>query len=207
MISIVTQRWKAIRLARAAQNMVLPLLSSSCCLIQLLINAMVGAGGCAGFNTILGPVRPIFLALLVGLNILTGASVQQSFWRYTLALMPEGVQLWNELAKRRWHNTVMRGEAGTPKLRASILIDIPTMGCVACINKIDAKLRNCAPSNVIEASSWLEKDKKGGSARLDVFAENEEDLQSLSHTIVKTIDGAGFEGSSVTELRILPGNE
>ncbi|KAL3928784.1 MAG: hypothetical protein SGARI_004937 [Bacillariaceae sp.] len=216
-INIVSHQWKATRLAGATQNMVLPLLSSSCCLVQLLINAMVGAGGCAGFNTILGPVRPIFLALLVGLNILTRASLKQSLWRFALALMPEGVQLWNELAKRQWHNKVLReeaklqnsafGEAGTPRLRASIFLEIPTMGCVACINKIDSSLRGCAPSQVIEARSWLEKDKKGGGARLDVFAETEDDLQLLSQSIVKSIDGAGFEGSIVTDIQILPADK
>jgi copper chaperone CopZ len=215
--SIVSRQWRATRLASATQNLVLPLLSSSCCLLQLLINAMVGAGGCAGFNTVLGPVRPFFLALLVGLNALTGASMQQSFWRYVFAMMPEGVHFWNEFAKHRWRNRVMEeetnrhstnltGQAVTskPRLRATMLVDIPTMGCVACINKIDSSLRNCAPNQIVEASSWLQKDKKGGNARLEVFAESEEELQMLSNTVVKTIDDAGFEGSVVTDLQVFP---
>eukprot|EP00618_Florenciella_parvula_P032361 CAMPEP_0119500150 /NCGR_PEP_ID=MMETSP1344-20130328/22375_1 /TAXON_ID=236787 /ORGANISM="Florenciella parvula, Strain CCMP2471" /LENGTH=348 /DNA_ID=CAMNT_0007536205 /DNA_START=1 /DNA_END=1044 /DNA_ORIENTATION=+ len=41
----------------------LSLLSSSCCVIQLLLNSL--SLGCAGFNTVLGPVRPAFLALTV----------------------------------------------------------------------------------------------------------------------------------------------
>jgi hypothetical protein len=37
-------------------GLVLPLLSSSCCAIQLIINAVSGLG-CAGFNTVLGETR------------------------------------------------------------------------------------------------------------------------------------------------------
>ena len=39
----------------------LGLLSSSCCALQLLLNAL--SFGCAGFNTVLGPIRPITLAV------------------------------------------------------------------------------------------------------------------------------------------------
>ena len=46
------------------------LLSSSCCLLQLLLNLM--SVGCAGFNTVLGPLRPFFLALSFGSFALGG---------------------------------------------------------------------------------------------------------------------------------------
>ena len=42
-------RWQSV----LSSSIVLPLLSSSCCAIQLLINALSG-WGCAGFNTFLG---------------------------------------------------------------------------------------------------------------------------------------------------------
>ncbi|KAL3906786.1 MAG: hypothetical protein SGILL_009134 [Bacillariaceae sp.] len=81
------------------------------------------------------------------------------------------------------------------------------MGCVACINKIDSSLRSCTddtPSQqIVEASSWL-LEGKGGSARLDVFIESEDDLDTLSQKVVNAIEGAGFDGSIVTDLRILP---
>ncbi|KAG7363285.1 hypothetical protein IV203_026645 [Nitzschia inconspicua] len=211
---VVTQQWKGIsaafpllssRLATsAAPNVVLPLLSSSCCLLQLLINVMVGAGGCAGFNSILGPVRPLFLAILVSLNLHTGASLRQSLFRYSLALMPEGVHYWNEYRKRQWTLTAERAEAtlDRPRVRATIMVDIPTMGCVACINKIESSLRNCAPDSILTASSWLEKDRKGGCAKLEVHVDSESDLMVLSQTVVDTIEGAGFQDSTVTSLEI-----
>merc|ERR1719161_3498711 len=37
---------------------ILGLLSSACCLLQVILNAF--ALGCAGFNTYLGPLRPSF---------------------------------------------------------------------------------------------------------------------------------------------------
>ena len=47
------------------RDFLLPLLSSACCGVQLLINALVGAGGCAGFNKWLGPLRPYFLGAML----------------------------------------------------------------------------------------------------------------------------------------------
>jgi copper chaperone CopZ len=212
---MMTQQWKALSAtfpallsnrvaATAAPNMVLPLLSSSCCLIQLLINVLVGAGGCAGFNTVLGPVRPLFLAMLVSLNIFTGASLRQSLWRYSIALMPEGVHFWNELRKRQWRNRVesTANSADQSRIRATVMVDIPTMGCVACINKIESSLRACAPNNVLTASSWLEEDRKGGCAKLDVYVDSEDDLKALSQTVVDAIERAGFQDSVVTATEI-----
>ena len=45
----------------------LGLLSSSCCVLQLLLNAM--SFGCAGFNTVLGPVRPQMMAVTISLQL------------------------------------------------------------------------------------------------------------------------------------------
>ena len=45
---------------RAGWWTLLSLLSSSCCVIQLALNML--SVGCAGFNSILGPARPFFLA-------------------------------------------------------------------------------------------------------------------------------------------------
>ncbi|CAD7974881.1 unnamed protein product [Amoebophrya sp. A25] len=48
---------------RLAWYSLLSLLSSACCAFQLLLNAF--SVGCAGFNTVLGPVRPFFLAITI----------------------------------------------------------------------------------------------------------------------------------------------
>ena len=198
-------------------NFLLPLLSSSCCLLQLLINVFVGAGGCAGFNTVLGPVRPHLLAILVFLNILTGANVRQVLLRFSLALLPEIVNFWNTHAKKRWQQQQKRtmkqqeqqrneNSSSSTMTRAIMMLDIPTMGCVACINKIEGRLRQCSSLmdiNIVSATSWLENDRKGGSARVEVIANSQKELEDVSRMVVETIEGAGFEGSTISHLQIL----
>lgn len=44
----------------------LGLLSSSCCVLQLALNML--SIGCAGFNTILGPIRPQMIAITLTLQ-------------------------------------------------------------------------------------------------------------------------------------------
>ncbi|CAD7925268.1 unnamed protein product [Amoebophrya sp. A120] len=53
----------------------LPLLSSACCAFQLLLNAF--SIGCAGFNTVLGPVRPFFLAITILSQVLMWYSIEK----------------------------------------------------------------------------------------------------------------------------------
>ena len=91
-------------------NILLPLLSSSCCAIQLAFNAVsvfVGAGvGCVGFNSILGPIRPYLLAVMMVYNTTTtinsNNALLQLLFRYSIAFMPELVYWWNELLRSRW---------------------------------------------------------------------------------------------------------
>lgn len=53
--SFVLERYNSSH-CHSPMGLVLPLLSSSCCAIQLIINAVSGLG-CAGFNTVLGEAR------------------------------------------------------------------------------------------------------------------------------------------------------
>lgn len=204
-------RFLAVPRMVSFQNLVLPLLSSSCCLLQLFINMLVGAGGCAGFNTILGPVRPYLLAFLAYLNIVTGAGIRQSVLRYGIALMPEGISFWNEYTNSQWRKSLSTsavvtssGTSNTTEhlLRATMVVDIPAMGCVACINKIESNLRQCAPTKIVDATSWLQADRKGGLARVDFYAESEADLSSMTRRVVDVIEGAGFQGTTVAKIEI-----
>ena len=195
-------------------NFLLPMLSSSCCLLQLLINVFVGAGGCAGFNTLLGPVRPYFLSMLVFLNAVTGgANIKQLLLRFTLALLPEGVYFWNSHATKRWQQKRIENmkkqeqNSSSSMIRATMIVEIPTMGCVACINKIESKLRQCdSTDKIVSATSWLENDRKGGSAKVDVIVDSEEELDEVKRMVVTTIESAGFEGSTISNLQITAGD-
>jgi copper chaperone CopZ len=201
-------------------NFLLPLLSSSCCLVQLLINVFVGAGGCAGFNSILGPVRPFFLAIFIYLNAITGGgNISNAMFRFSVAFLPEIVYFRNAYATTLWTRRVeiikQQQQQEDPNrsslqqmIRASMTVNIPTMGCVACINKIESTLRNCAPADsIISVSAWLENDRKGGSAKVDVTVNSQEELDDLSRMVVKTIEGVGFQGSTISNVQILSDSE
>lgn len=53
----------------------LPLFASACCAGQVLLNIAFAGAGCAGFNKCFGPLRPLFIAVLI-------QSTYSSFMRY-----------------------------------------------------------------------------------------------------------------------------
>jgi hypothetical protein len=155
---------------------------------------------------VLGPVRPFFLAFLAMLNLFTGATLRQSSYRYAIAMMPEGVFFLNQILKGHWHHRTMQNLSpdNNARIRAKVLVDIPSMGCTACINKIESSLRSTALSSknqVIGASSWLESDRKGGSAQVDFYADSQDDVDAFVQAIVDVIKGAGFEGSTIANIK------
>lgn len=186
-------------------NYILPLLSSSCCLLQLLINIFVGSSGCAGFNTILGPYRPYLLSFLAFLNLISRPRLGRALLRGSIAFLPEAVHFWNRLRSSQWrknHGTNVDPKS-TGLIRATIHVDIPTMGCTACINKIESSLRKCAPDYVVGATSWLDPNRpKGGLAKVETAMESEDDVNSLTETIMQAIKGAGFGGSKISAVEI-----
>jgi hypothetical protein len=145
-------------------KLLLPLLASSCCMIQLLMNII--AGGCAGFNTSLGPYRPFSLSLLIFLTIIRFPYVP--IWihaiRWFVSLMPEMVhfynyskqskymsnaisslvstavkdgdyQLYNKNSRTYSPNDVSSSDNNNHHI-VTTKFKIPSMGCVACINKL-----------------------------------------------------------------------
>ena len=147
------------------------LASSSCCALQLLLNATL-AIGCAGFNTVLGPPRPAFLALAVVL--------QCHLWRAALAatpprlaqaaaatalctalsLLPEALHWW---VHRRDGWRTGGGEA--------VSLQVGGMGCTACTQKVLSALEavdgvdNCEvdlPAGV----AWLRLGPRADAATL-----------------------------------------
>ncbi len=189
-------------LAGSFPNLFLPLLSSSCCLVQLMINALVGAGGCAGFNTVLGPVRPVFLSLLAYLSWSTRPSLPKATLRISLALLPEMVDLFNRWLAYFWRKR-LETSVDAQKIMAMVEIEIPTMGCVACINKIDNSLRQSAPLNIVDATSRLDAQKeKGGRATVHMAVNSQEELDAINEAILKSINAAGFSGSRVIDCRV-----
>lgn len=199
------------RPSTATYNIILPLLSSSCCAIQLLMNALTG-WGCAGFNSYLGPIRPIVLPLLL-VSTWKLMSYQSHGWTvvsFTLAFLPELVAVWNMFRTRRWQrnhidkkacDTVEMSSLTLPSssngIEAKLTLNIPTMGCVACVNQVDASIRGCnsASAHIKEEMSWLTDSaggRKGGSAELIIRGRTNEEVNYIVEDVVAAVNDAGF---------------
>jgi hypothetical protein len=196
-------------LATIFPNVVLPLLSSACCLIQILLNFLVG--GCAGFNSFFGPVRPYFLSLLGYLTFVSNPKVSVSFLRFSIALLPELLHFWNRYARFQWRRgatTISSSKSAaaaeeSPVIKATIQLNVPSMGCVACINKIDNSIRQAAPKNIEDSTSWLEPSRtKGGRCTVKLSVGSKEELDALTQLIINAIEGAGFGGCKLDSVEV-----
>ncbi|CAJ1940252.1 unnamed protein product [Cylindrotheca closterium] len=213
-------------------SFLLSLLASSCCLIQMIANVLISTVGCLGLNTALGPVRPYFFSLLLYVNALTikkGLStIPQMVMRTIIALLPEGLHLWTNYRNKRYQsiNTEVGVEAGdvSATVESSINssngsfskevsndrsinmvmeLDVPTMGCVACINKIDRLLRqsqeqSTESNKVRSVSSILDAEKaKGGKAVVKLSVGSTEEAEKIGNSLVEQLDKLGFPGASI----------
>merc|ERR1719321_807856 len=125
------------------------LFSSSCCAIQLVLN--VFNIGCAGFNTVLGPWRPVFLGLTATLQIAVWAHVYLNphMWymaavgslvAFSLSFLPEFLHLFSV------------SHALPTAQDESLLLHVDGMGCAACTSAVrsictaDDRVLGCAIS-------------------------------------------------------------
>lgn len=204
---------------RWVQNWILPLLASSCCLLQLALNVV--SVGCSGFNSYLGPIRPYFLSLFL-LLFTSDLSRKSIVWsttltRVTVVISPELVHLFNSWRSQRRVADLLQSTDitttnlkdstvanGPQAIRATVQLEIPTMGCVACINTIDGTLQRQTSlrAQVVRAASALHPlGRKGGSATVEVVAEGEQALTEMIRQLQEATDRIGFEGASVTSIR------
>ena len=123
----------------------LGLLSSSCCALQLLLN--VFSFGCAGFNTLLGPLRPYLLAITAALQAsvwhaalrgrgasLVSSAVGGTLLCLALAFLPEVIEL-----RVKYGRSVLAAvdEASSDDV---CVVRVGGMGCTACTLKVQAAL-------------------------------------------------------------------
>ena len=170
----------------------LGLLSSSCCVLQLLLNAL--SVGCAGFNTVLGPLRPLMLAVTV--------SLQASMWRVALTGRREGLLLNAagataltgvlSLLPELLHLYIHRNDEAkrcAPADGAEMCFRVEGMGCTACTAKVQKTVE--ALPGVAGCRVQLE----GGEARvrLDEMAVADARMAAaLQRSVATALQQVGF---------------
>jgi copper chaperone CopZ len=209
----------------------LPLLASSCCMIQLLLNILIVGGGCAGWNTILGPLRPYFFGFWLSTMttgsspIVVGMPIQQQkqSWillSWILACMPELVHIWNTIIRLRIdipssQATIRNKKNVNEDNETDVTIHIPGMGCVACIANVQGTILKKV-SNVSQCQVWLNEDtiksRVGGMARVRIkYDDMKQDPQNVhdartnkEQELLEAIQSAGFPDCYFVDTRILP---
>ena len=198
-------------------NLLLPLAASACCLLQLGLNAL--ALGCGGFNKVLGPFRPYFLALLVVTSLQPNQrrSSLALVGRTTVALLPEALDWFN---RRPVHvdlspyvspsnivgnsnapsksRDLQQPEAEKPVVAVvdEVTMEIPTMGCTGCIHAVNGALR--AVPGVLQAQSQLYP-FGGGSATVLLSTGDETPKTKANHSpLLLAVKQAGFEGATIS---------
>lgn len=204
--SIIATKLRGLSLSTPGslyQNLVLPLAASACCMLQLGLNLL--SVGCAGWNSYLGPVRPYFLGILLMANIRHRPAASTLLWRSSVALLPEIVFLyntWQQTSQKRNAETMQQLDLQEGMEQFVMELDIPTMGCVACINAIDARLRRIP--GVVQVSSALKPlGATGGSAQVVVSTN---DATAMTNSIIEVVADAGFDGATLTSMRTITGS-
>ena len=121
-----------------------------------------------------------------------------------LAFLPELVDIWNTNKSQQWqkdrtidNNNDEQDNSSSLELpvRAKLRLDIPSMECVACVNKIDASIRHCnSIAKIKEGSSWLtDGAAKGGTAELMILGKTNEEIDGIADEVVTAVKNAGFQ--------------
>lgn len=135
----------------------LGLLSSSCCALQLILNSM--SMGCAGFNTILGPIRPTLLAFTILVQFGSWYVAWPRPWQWAptavssavvliLSFLPELLSTYTFLkATRRNYikensTTAEEEESATVSSNRSFCFQMTSVGCSACIATVSGVLES-----------------------------------------------------------------
>ena len=186
---------------------VVSLLSSACCALQLILNLM--SVGCAGFNTVLGPVRPVFLSLAfcgqlfmwsqLKLDSQYPQAIKASMLTCIVSFMPEFLYVYNRV---RGSSTAMATDSTGSSIGSStgssigsssasdkmIRIKLENMGCIACVNTITNVLKAC--SGVVHVHVRLDDGEADVSIRM-----NECDVDDMCEQVT----AIGFPASVASE--------
>lgn len=125
------------------------LVSSSCCAVQLVLN--VFNIGCAGFNTVLGPWRPVFIGLTAALQTAVWAHVYLNPHMWYMAAVGSLVAFSLSFLPEFLHFFAL--SHAIPIARdESLFLTVDGMGCAACTSAVrsictaDARVMGCTIS-------------------------------------------------------------
>ena len=191
---------------------VISLLASSCCAVQLALNLF--SVGCAGLNTVLGPWRPMFIALAVaGQAVMWWAielpavqrksAVASTALTACMTLLPEALYLRQKFLSGTAGKTLAAsattsgGDASSAASRRVPTVDvqfsIENMGCVACVTTIGNTIRGIEGVKSCDIS--LEK----GEAWVS-FADSKHSAES-NRAVCEMVGEVGFPTTVVSSRK------
>jgi hypothetical protein len=179
---------------RMAWWSLLGLLSSSCCVLQIILNSF--SFGCAGFNTLLGPLRPPCIAFtLIAQSITWYVAYPLPFqWAPTAATTAVSLLLTftPELLYAAETRHVRRREGADDARTVARLAFTPkAMGCLSCLSSVRRMLQ--AQHGVVGSVVSLER----ASACVLLNAEGAAADLLASHIVAQVVAG-GFPASLVS---------
>jgi copper chaperone CopZ len=201
---------------------VLSLLSSSCCLIQLLLSTF--SVGCAGLNTWIGPWRPSLLALTLCLQAATWHTAFSSpvfLWKQCFAstvlslghsFLPEFLYLFAAVRGGAYRSAKAdRNEEGVnhePETTATatttlVTLQLSNLGCSACMTAVTGValshkpfVRRILEVSITEGLAYIEvsgRHDDGGGQHLELLEKLTADL-----------DAAGFPAKVIVDVGSAP---
>lgn len=172
---------------RAGLWWAIAMLSSSCCLIQIILNFL--SVGCAGFNSVLGKWRPLLLSITVLTqafiwNIAYSRPFQRkriiplSVFSLCLSFLPEIVYWWT--MRRSRLRKKINVATGSEKV---LHFHIDDMGCISCIEAVSKQIGSI--SNVLDYHVNL------GHATVTYAGEREK----VEECVINAIADSGFSAT------------
>lgn len=158
------------------------------------------------FYDISGPIRPFMLSVLIftTAKLFPQRSIVWTIVSLSLGFLPEVLHLGNNYRVRVGNQTINNHDGdesdsiqtSDTQFIATLRLDVPTMGCVACVNKIDSTIRQFGlreKRNILEGVSWLnDGSKEGGTAELKITGSSSDEIETIKDEVIAAIENAGF---------------
>ena len=166
----------------------LGLLSSSCCAAQLVLNAF--SVGCAGFNTLLGPLRPLMLAVTCTLQLCVLRATLASRSALLAVLPVTGLTAALALLPELLHAATSSGSAD----RCDMRLQVDGMGCTACTVGVKQALERMP--EVVSAS--VDLSSASACVRLADGLDEPAERLELERRMASELTKAGFAQKSAS---------